>query len=153
MSPPALRTTAVLAAAATVTSGLAGRAVAARRRATGRRVGAGSSRLPLAVTVRRPQDEVDRHVAVDALRAGTDLEVLLRPAPGDRGTEVRLRPREGLTWDDLDAGRAREALRDAKSLMECGDVVEPTSPGNARTTPLNAVLADTTDHAREEGRL
>lgn len=149
----ATRTKAAVAAAATVGTGLAARAVRAGRRARGRQVGSGGSpRLPLAVTVARPQDEVSAHPAVEALRAG-DLEVLLSTAPGSRGTEVRLRPRPESSWDDVDPGAARLALREAKSLVECGDVVEPTSPGNARTTPLNVVLADTTDHAREEGRL
>lgn len=141
-------------AAAGAATALAATAVrAGRQRLLGTQVGSGGPRVPLAVTVHRSSEQLQDHAALAALRDDDDLDLELTPAPGDRGTEVRVRPAEGRTWDDLDPAATRLRLREAKSLVEAGQVVEATDPGNSRGTVLNAPLRDVADHAREGGRL
>ncbi|WP_426502182.1 hypothetical protein ACPPVO_31560 [Dactylosporangium sp. McL0621] len=79
------------------------------------------------------------------------VEVRIRPAPGDRGTELSVRVAS-------DAGRqrvrdVRKALRAARSLAEVGEVLLPDTPPTTRPTITGAPLAYATRHGREEGRL
>lgn len=126
---------------------------AGRRRLQGRRVGAGGPTVPLAVTVHVPVEQAQEHPALAGLRDDAALDLDVRPAPGQKGAELRLRPAEGRTWDDLDPAATRLRLREAKSLVEAGQFVQPTDPGNSRPTLLNTVLRDTAAHSREGGRL
>ncbi|MFC7920902.1 hypothetical protein [Streptomyces cinereoruber] len=84
-------------------------------------------------------------------RFGDDLEVRVRPAPGDRGTElsVRLRrpPPSGVTSLPARlAGRdprqeVRTALREAKALLEAGEVMLPDHPPTATgSTPAGKLV-------------
>ncbi|WP_336922261.1 hypothetical protein [Aquipuribacter sp. SD81] len=127
--------------------------VAERRHRAGTKVGAGSEHRPLAVTVHASPDAVAAHSALDGLRALAGLEVRTSAAPGDRGTEVRVVPGDGARWSDTDIGEVRAMLREAKSRIETGTVVEAARPGGVRETALNAQLIDLTERAREEGRL
>ncbi|MFC8582994.1 hypothetical protein ACFUGD_00155 [Streptomyces sp. NPDC057217] len=74
-------------------------------------------------------------------RFGDDLEVRVRPAPGDRGTELSARLRRPLppgatSFPARLAGRdprqeVRTALREAKALLEAGEVMLPDHPPTA----------------------
>ena len=94
---------------------------------------------------------------------GEPVEVNIRPAPGDRGTELSARlinpvpagaAKVAARMRDSDpVRRLRRALREARSLAEVGEVLLPDSPPTTRPTATGAPLAYATRHAREEGRL
>jgi hypothetical protein len=94
---------------------------------------------------------------------GDTVEVELRTAPGGRGTEIAVRPRNGepsgagavaarLRGDDP-RWAVRRALRETRSLLETGEVLHPSQPPTTERTPLNRPLEYATRHGREEGRL
>jgi hypothetical protein len=129
------------------------RAWAARERLLGTIAGGG--RPPesewLVRTVNRPPWEVmtEGRPPEALARLGDAVEVRIRPAPGDRGAELAVRP----TRPDPESRRtARLALREAKQLLETGEVIAPSQPSTTRPTMLNRPLAYVTRHAREEGR-
>src|SRR5690606_22749461 len=123
-----------------------------------RRVVSARDRSPsdrhLAVTVNRPVEEVAPNgvvpeplgAVVDDLGGAVDVDV--RPAPGDRGTE-----RHVLVHDEVAdrAGDVRVALRDTKALLETGLVMRADVPDTSRATALNAPLRAAEDHAKEVG--
>jgi hypothetical protein len=76
------------------------------------------------------------------------VELRVRPATGDKGTELLARPTGDLTRQDL-----RMALRQAKSLIETGTVIQPDSPGSAHPGPAGRLLGVVIGHAQKEGRL
>jgi hypothetical protein len=84
---------------------------------------------------------------------GDRLEVRITPAPGDRGTELAARYRDRPTDDDLRA--LRSALRQAKQLIEVGEVlrVDPAPHGVRKHTPQGAALEGATARAGGEGVL
>jgi hypothetical protein len=94
---------------------------------------------------------------------GEPVEVNIRPAPGDHGTELSarltnrvptgVRKLAARARDDDPVRRLRRALREARSLAEVGEVLQPDTPPTTRPTPTGAPLAYATRHAREEGRL
>jgi hypothetical protein len=115
----------------------------------------------LAVTVNCPPA---RLADLPAPLAGlTDIaEVRIRPAPGGRGTELAMRlfeqPPVGtagavarLSGDDP-RQRVRVALRDAKSLIETGEVLKPDDSTN-HPTPAGRLFDISTRLAGKEGRL
>lgn len=123
---------------------VATRAVVGRR---GRAVPA-ASRSAHAVTVARPVDYVAAHMPEELADGGDAVEVRLREAPGDRGTEIHVRrANDEVSDDDI-----REALRTGKSRLETGDVLQP---GVATTTPtmLNRGLRAVTRRGRRKGLL
>ncbi|GAA2429792.1 hypothetical protein [Streptomyces macrosporus] len=73
---------------------------------------------------------------------GDALEITVRPAPGDRGTELAARLRGGVSPARTSlpsrlAGKdprqeVRRALREAKSLLETGEVMRSDAPPTAR---------------------
>ncbi|MCF6376674.1 hypothetical protein L2K70_03580 [Nocardioides KLBMP 9356] len=96
---------------------------------------------------------------------GDRIEVDVRPAPGDKGTELyaRLRGRKArgggsagsrLTGNDAEA-ELRSALRRAKQLVEVGEVlaVDPAPHGKRSATPSGAVLESWTKDAPAAGVL
>jgi hypothetical protein len=116
------------------------------------------------VTVNRPPEEVSEDRLPDPLaELGDQIEVQVRPAPGDRGTELAARFRgpvpTGLSGaaarltgqDPLQSVRA--ALREAKMLIETGEVLRPDEPPTTRRTPTNLPLELAVRRARGEGRL
>jgi hypothetical protein len=108
------------------------------------------------VTVNRDQSDLtagDRPWPLAEL--GDEIEVRYRTAPGDRGTEVAVRPRQaGRARPDRDRiRRVRSALRESKQVWETGEVLSPDRPGTARRTLLNRPLEYATTHGREEGRI
>jgi hypothetical protein len=117
------------------------------------------------VTISRPPDEVapDGRLPEPMAELGDQVEVQIRPAPGDKGAELaaRLRTAEpsGLTGtaaritgndprQDL-----RAALRQAKQLLETGEVLSADKPPTTRRTLRNLPLELATRRAGGEGRL
>ena len=109
----------------------------------------------LVVTVNRQPDDVRTRVdgSGPLSRMREDVEVTVRPAPGDKGTELAARPTAS-DGGSVETRRAlRVALRETKSLIECGEVVEPSRPGSSHPGPAGRVLRAVTARARGEGRL
>jgi hypothetical protein len=118
----------------------------------------------LMVTINCPPDRLspgDLPAPVAALR--DRAEVTVRRAPGDRGTELGLRlhepPPAGLAGLAARLSGAdprqevRSALRDAKSLIETGEVIKPTEPPTSRQTLLSKPLELAIRRSAGEGRL
>jgi hypothetical protein len=146
---------AVLAGAG-VSAGIAHRA-RSRGQANGEKDGA----RWLPVTVYRPIGDVEGHLPTPITDLGDMVEVRVRPAPGDRGTEIAAKLKDGSHSDSgflkRLAGRdpnqeVRRALREAKSLLEAGEVVQADIPS---THPglRGKVLELATERADGEGRL
>jgi hypothetical protein len=100
----------------------------------------------LVVTVNRPPSEVkaDGRLPEPLERVGDSAAFEVRPAPGGRGTEIEARlsetPAQGgalarLAGDDP-RQPVRRALREAKSLLETGEVVRADEPSTTRSTPM-----------------
>jgi hypothetical protein len=124
-------------------------------------IGSGGGEHPewLVATVYRAPTEVtpDGRLPEPLRFLGDAVEVRITPAPGDRGTELAVRPRPGAATDRFD-GRdpiraTRLALRQTKMLLETGEILGPSRPPTSRRTLLNRPLEYATRHAREEGRL
>lgn len=113
----------------------------------------------LVATVHRSPTDIapDGHLPEPLERLGDTIEVRIRPAPGDRGTELSVRPRPiggGTRPASREAWRtARSALRQAKQLCETGEVLQPGAPSTTRRTLFNRPLEYAASHAQEEGRL
>ncbi|MGT2425820.1 hypothetical protein [Amnibacterium kyonggiense] len=120
-----------------------------------------------AVTIaREPEAVVPQGRLPEPLAALGDLvEVGTRVAPGGRGTELRARLRSPeprgaasaaarLTGEDP-RERVRAALREAKQLIEVGEVlrVDPAPHGRRRTTPGGVVVETAAERAAGEGVL
>lgn len=120
-----------------------------------------------AVTINRdPEDVMPRGERPAPLAELGDLvEVEVRPAPGAKGTELRARLRAPepsgagsvaarVTGDDP-RQRVRAALREAKQLIEVGEVlrVDPTPHGRRSATPTGAIVEAATKRAAGEGVL
>jgi hypothetical protein len=92
-----------------------------------------------------------------------DIEWTLRPAPGDKGTELAARLRQPEPSDAAGAAarvagtdprqRLREALRNAKMLAETGEILHPDRPGSTHPSPLGLPIRLASRRARGEGRL
>lgn len=116
----------------------------------------------LVVTVNRPVDEVaPGGVLPERLRDLEDeVEVDVRPAPGGKGTELALRPKQPTQAGPVGrlAGRDprqrwRAVLRETKSVLECGEVVQADEPGSTERTVPGALLDRITSISGGEGRL
>lgn len=119
----------------------------------------------LAVTVNRVADEVapEGRLPEPLQRLEDRIEVKVRPAPNAKGTEIMARPRQPvpqgvrrvaarISGDDP-RQEVRVALREAKSLLETGEVLRPTVPGSDRATFPGKLLDLVTSRAAGEGRL
>ena len=128
--------------------------VAAARRRTRHRdgVNAGSPDRWHSVTVHcEPERLGALPPPLDSL--GFEIEVRVRPAPADRGTELAARVADPAKADRGTVGELRAALRKARALAEIGEVPLPDSPPTTERTLLSRPLAHATRHGREEGRL
>ncbi|MEV7200615.1 hypothetical protein [Streptomyces griseoluteus] len=96
-------------------------------------------------------------------RLGDAIDTQLRPAPGERGTELACR-----LYDQKDAGprdtaepasghdavqELRTALRHAKALIETGEVLLPDRPSTNRPTVTGRPLDKLIEKAQGVGRL
>jgi hypothetical protein len=118
----------------------------------------------LVVTVLRDPSEVDPAALPAPLaELGDRIEVSIRPAAGDKGTELaarlRERPPAGSALHRLGGagpqGEVRSALRRAKQLLEVGEVlaVDPAPHGERTPTPGGALLEAWTKVAPKGGVL
>jgi hypothetical protein len=120
-----------------------------------------------AVSINRNPDEVmpENRVPAPLADLGDLVEVEVRPAPGGRGSELRARLRSPepagvasaaarLSGDDP-RQRVRAALREAKQLIEVGEIlrVDPTPHGRRTATPTGALVDAATKRAGGEGLL
>jgi hypothetical protein len=112
------------------------------------RSGKRSERRHVVTVYKSPQEVSPDGVAPGPLEQLADVEVRMQPAPGGRGTEISVQ-----AGKDADHAAIRRALREAKQLLETGEVLLPDGPPTTRPTVLNAPLRATTASAREEGRL
>lgn len=124
-----------------------GAAAVIGRRVVARRKAAGRAEHSLAVTVCCPPERV-RDLPEPLARLGGDVRVTVRPATGDKGTELLARPAGGVSREDL-----RVALREAKSLIETGSVLRPDTPGSTHPGLAGRVVRALTRRAAGEGRL
>ncbi len=89
----------------------------------------------LGVTINLPREEVMPDGAPPQPLARLDAEVRAERAPGDRGTELYARPRRAVPTGPMAVlarlrgtdprQEVRKALRDAKSILETGEVLRP----------------------------
>ena len=131
--------------------------------------GPGAAKAPasgwLVVSIYREPTEIDATALPAPLAAyGDRIETRVRPAPGGKGTElaVRLTQRSSgkasvparLTGSDPQ-GDLRSALREAKQLIEVGEVlaVDPAPHGKRNATPGGAALEAATKRAPKGGVL
>ncbi|MFC4062214.1 hypothetical protein ACFOWE_28250 [Planomonospora corallina] len=119
----------------------------------------------LQVTINRSPEEVmpEGRLPQPLVRLGDTIEVRARRAPGDRGTELAARLLEEvprgvrgtaarLSGDDP-RQEVRRALREAKSLLETGEVLRPDEPSTNRPTLTGKVVDLAVRRASGEGRL
>ena len=120
-----------------------------------------------AVTIAREPEEVmpEGRVPGPLAALGGLVEVAVRVAPGGRGTELRARlnapePSGAASAAARAAGtdprqRVRAALREAKQLIEVGEVlrVDPTPHGRRSATPTGAAVEAAAKRAAGEGVL
>ncbi|MEG8278727.1 hypothetical protein [Streptomyces sp. AHA2] len=151
---------ALLAAAAGLTAG----AVIAWQRTTAGPSDASAGERWLTVTVNVDPAELQAEKLPAPLREyGDRIETRITPAPGDRGTELAVRLRDApspaahslparLAGQDPDQD-LRRALRDAKSLLEVGEVMEPDSPPTTHDTPGGKLVGLLSRRAGGEGVL
>ncbi|GAA0595249.1 hypothetical protein [Actinomadura livida] len=113
----------------------------------------------LVVTVNCPPERL-REIPAPLVGLADHVEIRTAPAPGGKGTELAARLRETdatgtlkrLTGDDP-RQRVRRALREAKSLVETGEVMKPDAPPTVRDTPGGKLVGLATRRAGGEGRL
>ena len=110
----------------------------------------------LGVTVLRSPEDV-RVSGPDApeplRRLGSSVELRVEPAPADRGTELYARPLPAGSPDPDRRREVRAALREAKALLETGEVVWASGPSTTRPGPAGRVLSAVDRVAQGEGRL
>jgi hypothetical protein len=116
----------------------------------------------LVVTVLCEPTEIDTaKLPVPLAELGDDIEVRVRAAPDDKGTELSARLRERvrkgtarsrLSGQDPEA-ELRSALRRAKQLIEVGEVlaVDPAPHGERTATPGGILLESWTKVAPKAG--
>ncbi len=116
-----------------------------------------------AVTVNVPPQEVSPDGGLPGPLAGMadKIEVRIKPAPGDRGTEIHARLR-GSVPSGPSAVKARasgedprqelrKALRETRSILETGEVLSPDKPPTTKSTPGGKLLGTVTSRGRGEG--
>jgi hypothetical protein len=116
------------------------------------------------VTVNRPPQDVmpDGRLPGALADMAAEIEVQVRPAPADKGTELAARitrPSDGgqqgpdAKNTDDQRERLRTALRHAKMVLETGEVLESDKPSTTRTTITNLPLEFALRRAQGAGRL
>jgi hypothetical protein len=92
---------------------------------------------------------------VPLARFGNRIEVLAESAPAGKGTVLAARFRNPSDADEEQIGELREALRQAKQLIEVGEVLrtEPQPHGPRPDTPQGRTLEGAAAAAPKEGVL
>ena len=134
---------------AALTAGAGIAVFAARRRAT--REPARGDRWHSVTVACKPEELGALPPPLDTL--GFPVEVRVRPAPGDRGTELAAKLTEAPPRGEDRVGKLRTALRDARQLVEVGEILKPDAPPTTQKTLTGAPLAHATRHGKSEGRL
>lgn len=120
----------------------------------------------LVVTVNRPPQEITAEGRIPGPlgELADHIELQVRPAPGDKGTEIAARMRgpvpENATGPvarlkgDHPSQELRLALRGTKSILECGEIVQPDPWDTTKPTAAGKLFdAVAVSRARGEGRL
>jgi hypothetical protein len=112
-----------------------------------------SARRWRVVTVLCPPGRLESELPAPIAAFGDRLEVRTTPAPGDRGTELAARFRDPVSDDEI--GELRAALRQAKQLVEVGELlrVDPQPHGRRAETPQGRALDGMVARAPKEGVL
>ena len=157
--------------AAVVAAGGAGGLLARRRprqgrsRAYGSAAGVEPHSRWWAVTINASPDEVmpEGRVPEPLARLGDLVQVEVSAAPGDKGAELRARLRPPTPAGSVVARlsgqdprqQVRSALREAKQLIEVGEVlrVDPVPHGTRSPTPTGRLVELATKRAAGEGVL
>lgn len=146
-----------------VTVGLAAGAVIVRRARRGSSAPSDGDRW-LTVTINREPGDVQPDKLPAPLREyGDRIETRVGPAPGDRGTELAVRLREPAPAPAYSAPARiagqdprqdlRRALREAKALLETGEVLKPDAPPTTHRTPGGKLVGLLSRRAEGEGVL
>jgi hypothetical protein len=155
----------VVGAAAAIGTGMAvARWLAARGRMPAPVRDPMASRRWLAVTINCRPEDIRSDGRLPEPLVGLDIEVRIDSAPGDRGTELYARPRQPVPTGAAGVlarlrgedprQRVRKALRDTKSIIETGEVLQPDTPFATSPTTLPGRLVDlAVGRAPGEGRL
>jgi len=125
-----------------VAAAMAGAAALVRRRSGSPAPGAEVH----ALTILAPVDAVRTAWEGDADRDGEQAHLDLRPAPGDRGTEVRVTARDA--EGSPHGPELRAELRRLKSRLECGAVATTEGQPTGRTGLQEAATRAVTDRLR-----
>ncbi|MFD5266319.1 hypothetical protein [Streptomyces sp. NPDC058335] len=134
------------------------------RRSTARPADPAATDRWLTVTINRgPSDIQPDKLPAPLQEYGDRIETRIHPAPGGRGTElaVRLRETQPGTSGSVPARLAgqdprqnlRRALREAKALLEAGEVLRPDVPPTTHDTPGGRLVGLLTRRAGGEGVL
>ncbi|AJP05405.1 hypothetical protein TU94_32395 [Streptomyces cyaneogriseus subsp. noncyanogenus] len=131
----------------------AGAVVARRAWPSGSRSGGRPDDRWLTVTINRPIDDIGtgEKPPPPLDRFGESIDVRTRPAPGGRGTELAVRPAEREARERSSSVPARlsgqdprqelrHALREAKAVLEAGEVLHADTPPTTRPTPAGKLL-------------
>ncbi|HEX9999759.1 MAG TPA: hypothetical protein VGB74_04860 [Actinoplanes sp.] len=138
-----------LARAALATAATAALGGTTYRIVTRRRSGAPSfSGRRHVITVNRPLADIAELLPEPLTAYQGAVDVQLRAAPANRGTEISVRALDATVSD----GDIRRLLRESRSLLETGDVLQPGGPTTTPTV-LNRPLRTATAHGREGGLL
>lgn len=138
------------------------RQVVANRRGGESRQPSTTSNRWLAVTVNCSPQQVasPNGLPVPLVELGDLIEVRIRPASGDKGTELAARLRDpapsGMVTraaGEDPTHHVRLALREAKSLLETGDVIHSDTPHSTHPGPGGWLVRAATRLAKGEGRL
>lgn len=140
-------------------------AVAARRTRSRATAGDGSTDRWLTATINRaPTDVMPDGTLPEPLdRMADRLEARARPAPGDRGAEPAVRLREapsaaetsppGRLAGEDSRQEVRTALREAKAILEAGEVMLPDAPPTTKGTPVGKAIGVVARRSGGEGVL
>ncbi|MGV9883640.1 hypothetical protein [Streptomyces sp. NPDC003006] len=145
-------------------AGLAAGAAVVARRHKARPADPAAADRWLTVTINLGPADVQADKLPSPLREyGERIETRTSPAPGDRGTELAVRfaaPQSKITRS-VPARLAgadprqdlRRALREAKALLETGEVMRPDAPPTTRKTPGGKLVGLLSRRAGGEGVL
>jgi hypothetical protein len=109
------------------------------------------------VTINRGAEDVlpDGRLPAPLASMGEAIEVRVDPAPGGKGTELAARVRDAAQSGGDLRPQVRSALREAKQLIEAGEVlrVDPVPHGPRPPTPGGKLVESATRRAGGEGVL